>query len=264
MALLQVNFHSKTLKRIATFNALVPLDTADVPGQAETPSGPMKALYLLHGYTGNYTDWICGSNIQELSEKHNIAMFMPSGDNFFYLDDTDMGAFYAEYIGNELVEFTRRMFPLSGKREDTFIGGYSMGGYGAVRNGLKYSRQFSRIIALSAAMIMYNIAGMPVDFKNSIADYKYYARVFGDLDRLLGSDKDPEALITRMKKAGERIPDIYMACGTEDFGLEANRRYHEFLASEGIKHTYMESPGQHNWKFWNKYIEKAILWALEP
>lgn len=262
MAYLQVNFHSKALKRITTFDALIPLDTAEVPGQEETPEEPMKALYLLHGYTGNYSDWISGSDIRELSQKYNIAMFMPSGDNFFYLDDTDMGALYAEFIGNELVEFTRKMFPLSVKREDTFIGGFSMGGYGAIRNGLKYSNRFGRIIALSSALITYNIAGMSPDYKNPFADYKYYARVFGDLNQLLGSDKDPEALIADKKKAGEQVPEIYMACGTEDFGVQANRRYHEFLTSEGIGHTYMESPGVHNWKFWNEYIEKAILWAL--
>jgi putative tributyrin esterase len=263
MALLQVNFHSKALKRIATFNALVPLDALDAPGQPDRPKGPMKALYLLHGYTGNYTDWVCGSPVQELSEKHNIAMFMPSGDNFFYLDDTDMGALYAEYIGEELVEFTHKMFTLSGKREDTFIGGYSMGGYGAIRNGLKYAHRFGRIIALSSAFIMDNIAGMSPEYKNPFADYNYYRRVFGDLDQLIGSDKDPEALIREKKKAGEPIPEIYMACGSEDFGVETNRKYHEFLNAEGIAHTYMESPGVHNWKFWNEYIEKAILWALE-
>jgi len=138
-----------------------------------------------------------------------------------------------------------------------------MGGYGAIRNGLKFSHNFSRIIALSSALITNNIAGMPVDFKDHVADYGYYSRVFGDLDKLLGSDKDPEALVTKMKKEGKQIPQIYMACGTEDFLLDENRRFHDVLNSEGIKHTYIESPGEHNWKFWNEYIEKAIIWAHE-
>ena len=260
MALLHVDFYSKALKRITTFNALIPMDTIEAPGQEEAPKGPMKALYLLHGYSGNYTDWVAGSNIRELSMKHNIAVFMPSCDNFFYLDDTDMGALYAEYIGNELVEFTRRMFPLTGRKEDTAIGGLSMGGYGAVRNGLKYSHNFGRIIALSSALITYNIAGIPTDYKNPIADYKYYARVFGDVNRLLGSDRDPEALVAGMKEKGQNIPEIYMACGTEDFLLNENRRFHQFLVSEGVEHVYMESPGVHDWKFWNEYIEKAVEW----
>ncbi len=262
MAFLQINYRSKALRRLTTFNALVPMETFEAPGQEPVKRGPVKALYLLHGYTGNYTDWINGSPVQELSEKYNIAMFMPSGDNFFYLDDTDMGALYSEYVGNELVEFTRQMFSLSDKREDTFIGGYSMGGYGAIRNGIKYSERFGRVIALSSAMITYNIAGMSPDYKNAFADYKYYARVFGDLNKLLGSDKDPEALIKEKKAAGQPIPDIYIACGTEDFGIQANRRYHDFLTAEGVAHTYAEGPGAHNWTFWNEYIEKALKWAL--
>lgn len=48
---------------------------------------------------------------------------MPSGENRFYLDDEKSGELYGEFIGKELVEFTRKLFPLSDKREDTFIAG---------------------------------------------------------------------------------------------------------------------------------------------
>ena len=66
-------------------------------------------------HSGNYMDWVCNSNIQELSLKHNSCGFMPSGENFFYLDD-GYGALYSEYIGKELVDFTRKMFPISEER----------------------------------------------------------------------------------------------------------------------------------------------------
>ncbi len=260
MALLQVNFFAKTMKRQVGFNALVPIDNYQIHNQKEEVN-PLKSLYLLSGYAHNYMDWVCGTKIQELSQKYNIAVFMPSGDNRFYLDDTDMGELYSEFIGNELVDFTRKMFHLSNKREDTYIGGLSMGGYGAIRNGLKYAENFGRIIALSSALITKNIAGIPIDFKDPIADYAYYRRVFGDLNQLLGSDKDPEALITNLKRNNLVIPQIYMACGTEDFLLRENRDYHNFLVTENIEHTYTESSGDHNWDFWNEYIEKGLIWA---
>lgn len=270
MAFFQVNFFSKSLKRQVPFTAFVPVDTFDIPGQEPVERGPIKSLYLLHGYAGNHMDWSLGAKIQELSLIHNIAVFMPSGENNFYLDDSDKGELHAEFIGNELVEFTRKTFPISSNREDTFIGGLSMGGFGAIRNGLKYSQHFSKIIALSSALITRNIAGIPEDFKDPIADYNYYRRVFGDLNELLGSDKDPEALILNLKKDNADnpenpekavIPHIYMACGTEDFLLKENRAYHEFLEKEGVEHTYIEAPGVHDWKFWNEYIEKAMKWA---
>jgi putative tributyrin esterase len=260
MAFLQVNFFAETLKRQVCFNALVPVDNNEM-SDSETEVKPMKSLYLLHGYSGNHMDWICGAKIQELSQKHNIAVFMPSGENNFYLDDTDMGALYGEFIGKELVEFTRRMFHLSHKREDTFIGGLSMGGYGAIRNGLKYSESFGRIIALSSALIIRNIAGIPVDFKDPIADYPYYRRVFGDLNELIGSDKDPEALIEGLMKTNAVIPKIYMACGTEDFLINENRDFHNFLVSHSVEHAYEEGSGVHDWTFWNEYIEKGLAWS---
>lgn len=263
MAFLQVNFASKALKRDVTFNALIPIDTMEIPEQEIVKKKPMKALYLLHGLTGNYTDWICGSKIEELSLRHNIAVFMPSGESNFYLDDVDKGELFGEFVGNDLVEFTRRIFPLSRKREDTFIGGLSMGGYGAIRNGLKYSDNFSRIIALSSAIVTYNIAGASSNFKDEVRDYKFYTRVFGDLNQLLGSDKDPEALIIKLKKKNAPIPKIYMACGTNDFLLDVNRKYRDFLISENIDVTYVESRGSHTWNFWNEYIEKGIRWAVK-
>jgi len=261
MALIQINFLSKTLKKIVTFNALIPIDTIEAPGEEMIEKKTMKSLYLLHGYSGNYTDWVSGTRIQKLSEIYNIAVFMPSGENSFYLDDIDKGELFAEYVGSELVEFTRKMFSLSDKRADTFIGGFSMGGYGAIRNGLKYSDTFGRIIALSSAIITKRIAGISRDYKDTVADYKFYTRVFGDLNQLLGSDKDPEALIIDMKKKNVSIPKIYMACGTEDFLINENRAYRDFLISEDIDLTYEEGQGEHDWSFWDQYIEKAIKCA---
>ncbi|MNC31059.1 enterobactin/ferric enterobactin esterase [compost metagenome] len=258
MANMQVEFYSKSLKRQVSFSALLPIERLEPP----TPERRgLKSLYLLHGYAGSHTDWLYFTRIRELSEKYNIAVFMPSGENHFYLDDEDKEERHGEFIGHELVELTRSLFPLSREREDTFIGGLSMGGFGAIRNGLKYNGSFGRIIALSSALILHGIAGIGPDFHNGIAGYAYYRRVFGDLNSLLGSDKDPEALVKELKTAGADLPQIYMACGTDDFLLKENRLFHVFLAGERVAHTYKESPGAHNWDFWNTHIAEALEWA---
>lgn len=261
MALLQVNFYSSSLNGLTSFNALLP---SDVPEEMKDPASyqrPVKALYLLHGYTGNYMDWITGTKIKELSEKYNLAVIMPSGNNSFYLDDTDKGELVSEYVGKELVEQTRKMFGLSEKKEDTFIGGLSMGGYGALRTGLKYDC-FGRIIALSSALILHKVAEMKPDAEDAIADYRYYQRVFGDLGKLLESDRNPEVLIRTHKAQKKEIPAIYMACGTEDFLFDENLRFHEFLTAEKVGHVFDRTPGIHNWDFWNEQIQKAVPWAL--
>ena len=86
---------------------------------------------------------------------------MPDGANRFYLDNPDIGEYYGAYVGEELVEITRRMFPLSRERKDTAIGGLSMGGFGAIRNGLFYADTFGSIIGLSSALITEEVAAMP-------------------------------------------------------------------------------------------------------
>ncbi|WP_240647274.1 alpha/beta hydrolase [Paenibacillus nanensis] len=153
MAMMQIHFFSACMKREVTFNALLPLDQPESPHTEGESVKPLKSLYLLHGYCGSHTDWISFSRIRELSDRHRIAVFMPAGENRFYLDDEESDERMGEYVGQELVAFTRRMFPVSRLREDTMIGGLSMGGYGAIRNGLRYSDTFGGIIALSSALL---------------------------------------------------------------------------------------------------------------
>ncbi|WP_226035484.1 alpha/beta hydrolase [Aquibacillus saliphilus] len=262
MAMLQVNFHSNALQREVVFNAIIPIDTMEIPGRQKNNQEPLKALYLLHGYSGGLTDWISFSKIRELSDKYLVAVFMPAGENHFYIDDEDRRALYGEYVGNELVKYTRELFPLSHRKEDTFIGGFSMGGYGAIRNGLKYADNFGRIIALSSALITYKIHNASTDYDDGVGNYKYFKSIFGDLTQLQGSDKDPEALINNLKNTNTCIPSIYLACGTEDFLLDVNHKFRDFLQSEKVEHSYLESPGEHSWEFWNEYIEKALSWAI--
>ena len=142
MALLEVNFFSKALMRPVTMNVILPADKVFFEEETEEDEKPFKTLYLLHGVMGNYTDWVTGTCIKRWAEEKNLAVVMPSGANMFYMDHPEVNENYSEFIGKELVKITRRMFPLSHKKEDTFIAGLSMGGYGAIRNGLKYHDTF--------------------------------------------------------------------------------------------------------------------------
>ena len=265
MALVTVNFFSKYLLRTVTFQAILPLDKVNLHGaQVEdtNSSKPLKTLYLLHGVFGNYTDWVSGTRIQRWAQDRNLAVIMPSGDNHFYVDCVSTGEEYGKFIGEELVEFTRRMFPLSTKREDTFIGGLSMGGYGAIRNGLKYHDTFGRICALSAGFQDKEDALPPESEKNPIYTSRrsFFEAINGDLSKMKGSDRDCKALVSRLRAEGAEIPEFYVCCGTEDFLLEKNRDYVSFLKDNEVKVTYEEGPGAHEWDFWDRYIEKIVKW----
>lgn len=263
MAVLQVNKFSQALSRIITFHIILPNDVIPpmVAGNKHYDR-PTKTLYLLHGFSGNTTDWMFGSLIQELSIKYNLAVVMPSGENSFYLNGKGVGRGYETLVGEELKEYCCKTFGLSEKKEDTFIGGLSMGGFGAIHTGLKYPNNFGKMFGLSSAMIIHNIKNMQPGEKDGIADYDYYEQTFGDLKKLEESENNPEYVIKQRKNNGEEIQPIFMACGTEDFLINENRQFKAFLEEHNVDVTYKESAGVHDWKFWNEYLEQAILWLL--
>ncbi len=260
MALAQVNFFSKSLMRTVTINVILPVDNYSFEGNQLTNRKEFRTLYLLHGMLGNYTDWVSGTRIQAWAQEKNLAVIMPSGDNHFYVDKSETGELYGEFIGEELVEVTRRMFHLSHKREDTFIAGLSMGGYGAIRNGLKYADTFGYIAGLSSGLILDKIPNSTDDAPAFFNRRGYYKAIFGDFNTLFGSDMDYKYLITVLKEQNKPIPGIYLACGTEDFLIEENRDYRDFLQNAGVDFTYEEGPGGHDWMFWDTYIKKVVDW----
>ena len=165
-------------------------------------------------------------------------------------------------VGKEVVEFTRRLFPLSDRREDTFIGGLSMGGFGAVRLGSFYHDTFSKIFSLSGAFVVDDVASQKPGYADGVGDYAYYIHTFGDLSRLKNSPKDPLWCVKQAIQAGH-TPQIYMACGDQDFLIRENRSTKKQLEQMGVDLFYQETPGIHDWKFWNHHLEPAIRWLLK-
>jgi len=260
MAFIQMNLMSKALMRTVPVNVILPVDKMAFPGMPVREEKPYKTLYLLHGVFGNYTDWVCGTRIQRYAEEHDLVVVMPSGDNAFYVDQPAANNYYGEFVGKELVEVTRRMFPLSRKREDTFIAGLSMGGYGAMRNGLKYCDTFGYIVSLSGALLVDDFATRTEDGPFFLENKSYAEACFGDLSKLVDSDKNPRWLVKELKKAGRELPRIYMACGDQDGLLPENKEMAAFLKEQGAEVTFEIGPGAHEWDFWDTYIKKAIEW----
>lgn len=258
MALLHCNFMSRSLGRPVPIQVVLPTDKMAGP-QGQAPLGPFKTLYLLHGIFGDETDWVCGTRLQSWAQDRNLAVVMPAGENSFYVDNPRASRLYGTYIGKELVDFTRRTFPLSAKREDTFIGGLSMGGFGAIVNGLQNPETFGAVCALSSALILDSMMENKEYTDFLMTNKGYYESVFGDLDQVRGSDMDYDALAEKVAKEPVK-PRFYMACGTEDGLIGVNRAFRDHLQGLGFDVTYEEGPGVHDWYFWDKYILKAMEW----
>lgn len=260
MAFIQMSILSQKLMRTVPVNVVLPVDKMVFPGLPARKERPYKTLYLLHGVLGSHIDWGTGSRIQRYAEENDLAVVMPAGENAFYVDHPKSNNFYGEFIGEELVELTRKMFPLSHRREDTFIGGLSMGGYGALRNGLKYSDTFGYIVSLSGAFVLEGIEERTNDTPRFIESRDYAEACFGDLATIHESDKDPKFLIRSLKQQGKEIPEIYMACGQDDSLLGANQDMAEYLKAHGAQVSFAVGPGSHEWDFWDTYIKKGIEW----
>lgn len=234
MALIQMDFMSTAIQRYTSMNVLLPVDQWQ-----QMKTGPFPTLYLLHGWGGNYTDWVCNSRIAVWAQTRGIAVVMPSGENSFYLDYPERAENFETFIGQELVELTRKTFPLSERREDTWIAGLSMGGGGAVRCGLRYGHVFSKAAGLSAGLTIHQEA------------------------KKIGHGADIIQALEDTLSAQKIVPKLFLSIGTEDPLLADNREFHSLLRQKGIDHHYEENPGGHTWDYWDGHLPDVLDFLQE-
>lgn len=248
MAHLVVDYYADALGVQTRMHVLLPQRPA---------AGKAKTLYLLHGMSDDEGTWMRRTSIDRYAEEHGLAVVMPDGGLGWY---TDMyrGLAWFRFISEELPALCRRFFPiLSDKREDTWIGGNSMGGYGALKCALRAPQTFSRVISLSGALDAADTA-----VNNTVpATRRYWEDVFGPAEDVSGSENDLFAAATALTDPALR-PQIYMWCGTEDFLYGQNTRMRDHLRALGYDLTYEESPGDHQWQYWDKKIAGALDWLL--
>ncbi|MGD0031165.1 alpha/beta hydrolase-fold protein [Paenibacillus illinoisensis] len=245
-------FFSLSLARHVKFNVILPFD-ANLSGSQE----PYKTLYFLPGYSASSTD-ICHSiTLMEQSIYKGIAIVIPDGENSFYVDQPKRNAHYSQYIVEELVNVTRKLFPLSDNREDTFIGGISMGGYGSLILGMKYADTFSKILAMSPAVKLYKLGEANL-FEKDFLDH-----LFENEENYM-KNYDPTTLFVQAKKSNQYIPDLFLCSGRQDVLVyEQDVRFRERLQQNGISVTYKEDDGGHDPIFWNKMIGHGVDFLLK-
>ncbi|MBO4399117.1 MAG: prolyl oligopeptidase family serine peptidase [Lachnospiraceae bacterium] len=262
MAYLHGVFFSKMMSRPVHYTAVLCNDNAFGTDGNPHYARPTKNVYLLHGYSGCETDWFTNAPLTDYANRINVNFFLPNGDNNFYLNQPQTGCKYQSYVGEEFVAYTRKTFGLSDRREDTYICGYSMGGYGALHTALSYPETFGKTMALSSALIVSGLKYMSPEDNNPMANYDYYSWVFGDMKNAENTEADPVFLIRKLQAAGTELPDIFLACGTEDFLIQPNRGLKATLDEMNVPVTYVEAPGVHDFNFWRAHLEKGLVWAL--
>jgi S-formylglutathione hydrolase FrmB len=242
MASFAINFYSKEMDHHVDVTVMIP-DTAPVDN--------IPVLWLLHGMTGDHTGWIRNTCIERYSKKYGIAVVCPSAENSYYCDMVYGKKFYS-FVTRELVDYMRRIFRFSEKREDNYIAGLSMGGYGALRIALLNPEQYCATAPLSGVL----------DIVSSLSHCSWSGiarNIWGEnfAETVKGSDNDIFHIAETFPEDKEK-PYVFVACGYNDFLLGQNKDAVAKLYECGFHIDYMEGEGEHNWDFWDPWINVAI------
>lgn len=259
MASIKLKIYSAALKTRTNVNVFLPSLRPDQNGATKRKHdfatyyethGAFPVLYLLHGTYGDEGDWQRFTRIEDYARNHDLAVVMPYGENARYRD-TDSGKDYEAYIAEELPKVIQWMFPVSKDRDQTFIGGLSMGGAGALRLGLLHPDVFGYTIALSAGL---NFIDNLIDKE----EFTIWSHAYVNSEHGKGSRDDLYDLASKAMSSDAPRTRLYLAVGTEDGNFEDNYKYHQYLESIGYDHVFSTDEGIHNFDFWDPQIRKVI------
>ncbi len=210
---------------------------------------PPPVLYLLHGLSDDDTAWVRRSSIERYAQDRGIAVVMPRVERSFY-QDMAHGERYWTYVSEELPRIVRSLFRVSDRREDTFVAGLSMGGYGAMRLALLRPELFAAAASLSGALDMAD-PEMPRQRPD------LYENAFGGRE-IAGTDADLHALLARATPAD--TPRLFVACGTEDDLWGMQQPFVDAARARGLDVTHLWSAGEHDWPYWDARIQDVLDW----
>lgn len=262
MAIASLNFYSRALNMDTCVEVLLPEKRLEWPQPLKDKK--YAVLYLLHGHCQDHTSWLKRSRIEWYLRNQDVIVVFPNGDRSSYVDGVYTHR-YETYITEELPLILKNWFPISDKPEDTYIGGLSMGGYGALNAGISHPENYGGIIAMSPAIDHFNLdkgedmrkkGGPPVDDEDAVKNGK---AVFGGAENFRNSKYDLTYGIKKLNDYAGRKPKFYMCCGEEDFLIGQNTRFAELAQGlPNIDLTFETSPGMHTWDFWDREIVTAL------
>lgn len=238
------SFQSAALGRPMRYRIILPSDY-------EAMRRRYPVLYLLHGLTGDYADWESRTDLAEYAQRLHLIIVMPDGNDAWYTNSAgDPQEKYEDYIAKDLIPEIDKQYRTINARYARAIAGLSMGGYGALKFGLKYPQTFAFAASFSGALQVARdadfFATRPGKYRDGIM------KIFGPAGSQTRAENDIYALVKKAVPA--RMPYIYLDCGTEDELLQANREFVALLHQQKIAYEYRELPGAHAWDYWDRQV----------
>ncbi len=256
MIVSEVNFRSETLGLHMAMSVLLPQRPLEEARRGPRPT--YRTLYLLHGYSDDHTAWQRWTSIERYAAAYNLAVVMPAVHLSFYTDMAHGGKYW-QFISEEVPALARDLFPLSARREDNFVAGLSMGGYGAFKMALAHPERFAAAASLSGALDIRYIVSEEGEHRDE-AWLASMRNIFGPtLKDVADSENDLRTLARRAGAAAQK-PRLFQCCGTEDFLYQNNLAFRDFLRTLPLDLTYEEGPGEHEWGYWDAQIQRVLNW----
>jgi S-formylglutathione hydrolase FrmB len=211
---------------------------------------PYPVLYLLHGYSGDYKNWVNRYPvIKELSDQYGMLIVCPDGgySSWYFDSPVDTTFRYETFLIKELIEKIDGDFNTLKSPVGRAISGISMGGHGALYLAFRHPDQFGAAGSMSGG----------VDIR-PFRDQWDISKRLGNIDQYPGN-WEKNTVINLVDRIMNSNLAIIFDCGTEDFFINVNRQLHQKMLDLKIPHDYIERPGAHNREYWNNSIQYQTL-----
>lgn len=246
-----VRLQSKLVNKILPYNVILPTD------YDSSRSTRYPVLYLLHGLTGHYSDWATKTNVADYAAEYRLIVVMPEGNDGWYTDSATLTTDkYESYILQELLPDVQQRYRTIEARYGRAIAGLSMGGYGALKFGLKSPQTFVFAASMSGAVgvTRFSEKEIPQRWQESV-------KLFGPVGSDTRKANDLFEIIGKLSPAQvSSLPYFYFDCGTEDSPLlfPYNRELAGLMFEKKIPHEYRELPGDHSWRYWDSQVQEVL------
>lgn len=244
------SFFVSSLGRTKSMTLLLP--------EPYNPQVRYPVLYLLHGYSGDHTNWTKLTKLATYAGRFPLIIVMPDAENSWYVNSSTVEQDrFEDYIVHDLQRFIEQRYPTDTMKQG--IAGLSMGGYGAIMLAMKHPTRFQFAGSLSGAL---SYPGAMADTlrtpgRNLLPSLR---RAFGERD--VDFQNRHDVMLLAQKTVGDSLPYFYFVIGTNDGFrdfLPAHRVLTDMLRSHGVRYEYHETPGGHNWQYWDREIQPLLL-----
>ena len=184
---------------------------------------------------------------------------MPSVGRSFYTDLPN-DQLYFTYLTQELPQYLEDVFAITPRRENTFIAGNSMGGYGSIKTALHYPERFFAAASFSGLLSAAFGAHLPLDDPRR----NEFTHIFGNLNTLSGGRQDPLTWLKQVVQDQKNLPHLYISCGKQEDLYPLNMQFIAACRSLGVEVDYHEYDGTHTWPYWDVQIQRFLSKILEP